>query len=318
MNYNKSILTKITDFSVIVEGIILALVYWISEAIIMSLYFSDRNFFNEFFYPKTHELWMRSVGFSIIILFSIYLQFVINKRKKAERKAVEEHKKAELYLDILGHDISNMNQAILFNNYLLSNSEDQKKAKKYVENIQDHANSISELIDKIRLISNLNEHEFTIEKLDVQKIISNSIKNVKKIHPKKDIKINHSIPGSKLIIKGNKIFSEVIDNILGNAIKYNKNGEIKIDIDYASSEDNKFWMIEFKDNGPGIHDNLKKNIFKRFSRGDDSIHGNGLGLTIVHEIITRAGGKVWVEDHVIGQSIMGSNFIIMLPKFEAN
>ena len=81
-------------------------------------------------------------------------------------------------------------------------------------------------------------------------------------------------------------------------------------------ENEDYWKLEIKDRGPDISDVMKEQIFKRLERGEESIRGSGLGLTIVREVVRQCNGKVWVEDRVQSDSNQGSNFVVMLPKIE--
>ena len=128
------------------------------------------------------------------------------------------------------------------------------------------------------------------------------------------IKINHSIPDSAIYVNGNDLVQDVFDNILGNALKHNRTGNDVIDISHNISDDGKYWKFEFKDRGPGVPDPMKGNIFKRLQRGEESVYGSGLGLTISREIVNRFGGDIWVEDRVSGASAEGSNFVVKLFK----
>jgi len=150
--------------------------------------------------------------------------------------------------------------------------------------------------------------------IDILKIIDISIERLQLVHQNKKIKVTQKIPDSNKSVKGKELLQEVYENILGNAVKYNKNEEIRIEISCHETDDNKFLKFEIKDNGPGVTDDYKERIFKRLERGDESVHGSGLGLTIVNEIVKNSGGYVWVEDNVKGDSSQGSNFVILLLK----
>ena len=69
-----------------------------------------------------------------------------------------------------------------------------------------------------------------------------------------------------------------------------------------------------KDNGSGIPDEMKGRVFKVLERGEESVHGFGLGLTIVKEVVNLTGGEVTIEDRVKGDPAQGTNFIVILPK----
>ncbi|UCH88182.1 MAG: PAS domain S-box protein [Thermoplasmata archaeon] len=239
----------------------------------------------------------------------------ITDRKLAEKKIMEERNRAELFMDILCHDINNLNQAIITSGELLLMKPDlSENNKNYVKSSLDQAKAISELISNVRKLSGLSGGELNHKKINVSAMLANSFERLNKLFPDRKISINHSIPESGIFVNGNELLQDVFDNILGNAVKFNLEEQVILDISHSLFEEEQYWKLEFKDNGPGIPDELKGNIFKRLKHGHSSETGFGLGLTIVNEIIMRSGGKVWVEDCVMGDSTKGSNFVIVLPK----
>jgi signal transduction histidine kinase len=76
-----------------------------------------------------------------------------------------------------------------------------------------------------------------------------------------------------------------------------------------------YLKIEFIDNGIGISDGMKKNLFepKKFEGMEGK--GMGIGLTIVKMIIESYKGKIWVENAVPGDHSKGSNFVLLIPSF---
>jgi len=105
---------------------------------------------------------------------------------------------------------------------------------------------------------------------------------------------------------------QVLNNLIGNAIKYSPTGsEIEVGLRYQpdATEQILLWV---RDQGIGIATNELPSIFERFHRAnnfDRSISGLGIGLYLVNELVTRHGGRVWVES-VEGQ---GSTFYVSLP-----
>jgi PAS domain S-box-containing protein len=239
----------------------------------------------------------------------------ITDRKRFQDKIIEERNRAELYLDILGHDLTNLNQAIISSSeLLLIDKEITKNEKRYIHNIFQQANAISDLVVNVRKLSELQVTDFRKKRINLFQILQQSIDHLNLMYKDRKININHSLPKSGLHIKGNELMKDVVDNILENAIKYNKNGEIQVEITHSGSKNNKFWKLEIKDNGPGVPDEMKWQIFERLKRGVKSVHGSGLGLTIVKEIINRHNGDIWVEDRVKNEPDKGCNFVILLPK----
>jgi K+-sensing histidine kinase KdpD len=68
-----------------------------------------------------------------------------------------------------------------------------------------------------------------------------------------------------------------------------------------------------EDNGPGIPDAQKKELFDQAGCEGTKIKGKGLGLCLVKSLVDRFHGKVWVEDRVPGDYKNGVRFVVMLP-----
>jgi len=104
---------------------------------------------------------------------------------------------------------------------------------------------------------------------------------------------------------------QVLDNVVGNAIKYSNNGgEVMISI---KAEDDQL-ILQVTDNGPGITSGDQPHIFDKFYRGTNTKEeGSGLGLAIVKTIVDAHQGRIWVES-TTGK---GSSFFIVLPVSDA-
>ena len=106
------------------------------------------------------------------------------------------------------------------------------------------------------------------------------------------------------------LLAHVVQNILGNAIKYNRrDGKIWMTV----SDERDYVRIDIQDTGIGIAVEDQKKIFDRYYRGkigDVTIKGNGLGLSIVRMIVEKHEGLVWVES----QLDKGSTFSFTIPR----
>ncbi len=108
--------------------------------------------------------------------------------------------------------------------------------------------------------------------------------------------------------------SQVLDNLIGNAIKYTpEGGRIEISL----SQTDALLRFTVRDSGNGVHESQLERLFKRFSRlpGESKrSSGTGLGLVIVKAIVEAHGGRVWAESAGIGE---GSTFSFELPLSQA-
>ena len=105
-----------------------------------------------------------------------------------------------------------------------------------------------------------------------------------------------------------------------NSIRHNQHDNVEIIIKISKLEENgiNYYKMEFIDNGIGIQDNRKKEIFFRGPSERMKRYGTGLGLSLVNKIIETYKGKIWVEDRVKGDYSKGSNFIILIPEVKNN
>ncbi|PIS13232.1 MAG: two-component sensor histidine kinase, partial [Candidatus Tagabacteria bacterium CG09_land_8_20_14_0_10_41_14] len=96
-------------------------------------------------------------------------------------------------------------------------------------------------------------------------------------------------------------------NLLDNAIKYTKKGEINVSI----SPTPKNAQIKIQDTGQGLNEKEMNGLFKRYHRGiKEGIKGMGIGLYIAKKVIDDHKGKIWAESEGEGK---GSAFFIELP-----
>jgi signal transduction histidine kinase len=103
--------------------------------------------------------------------------------------------------------------------------------------------------------------------------------------------------------------TQVLLNLVGNAIKFTDAGEVRI----TAAAANGHFALAVSDTGPGIPPQERDNIFEKFHQIDNSITkkkgGTGLGLAIAKQIVEMHGGRIWVES-TLGQ---GSTFRMELP-----
>jgi len=125
----------------------------------------------------------------------------------------------------------------------------------------------------------------------------------------KHIKVQTDIAPAIPALRANPVrLRQVLDNVVGNAIKYsNRDGEVKVSIHAEGDQ----IILQVSDDGPGIPIQDQPHIFDKFYRGRnmDKQEGSGLGLAIVKSIVDAHQGRIWVESN-LGQ---GSTFFIVLP-----
>jgi signal transduction histidine kinase len=109
------------------------------------------------------------------------------------------------------------------------------------------------------------------------------------------------------------MLTDVFTSILDNAIRFNRNETVEVDISCHLADGNGSIQFIFEDRGPGIADDMKDKVFRRLELPEGGLRGSGLGLTVAWEIVRQLGGRIWVEDRVYGDPKKGSKFIVELP-----
>ncbi|MFX1567111.1 MAG: PAS domain S-box protein [Promethearchaeota archaeon] len=241
------------------------------------------------------------------------------KIKKSEEKYRKAYFQANLYRDIFAHDINNILQNISSSVELsalyLNNPEKLNTIKELFDIVDEQVNRAKKLILNVRKITELDESEVNLEKIDANRVLNNAIDFLKSSFQTRNINVQLNSPLKKNYINANNLLLDVFENLLINAVRHNNKSKIDIiiDIKKEKKDDKNFLKMEFKDNGVGISDNRKKSIFERGSRKSQKTKGMGLGLSLVKKIIDIYQGDIWVEDRVKNDYKQGSNFIVLIP-----
>ena len=101
-------------------------------------------------------------------------------------------------------------------------------------------------------------------------------------------------------IKGDPVqLRQLLGNLIGNGLKFQPPGQ-RAELSITAERHGEMWLIAIADNGIGIDDAFKDDIFDLFRRlhGPEQYPGNGLGLTIAKRIVERHGGKIWIESRL--------------------
>lgn len=227
-------------------------------------------------------------------------------------RIMEEKDKAELYLDIMGHDINNLNQSVLGNLELIREESNlTAEEKESIEKSIVATQSSASIIRNVRSMQHISEEGLGFEVMDIDGLIQASIRESPRPGDKK-ITINYS-PKKGRFVMCVPLLKEVFSNLINNSIKYS-GPEVTIDIVAGDTVmwNKKYYTVEVSDNGIGIPDDVKPRLFNRFQRGTTKAHGKGLGLYIVKSLLEKCDGSVKVEDRVPGDHTKGTKFTVAI------
>jgi PAS domain S-box-containing protein len=237
----------------------------------------------------------------------------ITERKHAE-KALEEAKvQAELYLDLMGHDINNMHQIALGYLELACAMHPEIGENEILDKPIEVLQRSSQLIQNVRKLQKLQEGVFQSQDVDVCELLVDVQQEFGAV-PHKAITL--SLNGcERCHVRANELLHDVFANLVSNAIKHTGDrADINIGFDIVDNNGRRCCRVCVEDNGPGIPDEMKGRVFNRMHKG--SARGMGLGLYLVKTLVESYHGKVWVEDRVKGDHSKGARFVVMLPALD--
>ncbi|MCG6141013.1 MHYT domain-containing protein [Leptospira mtsangambouensis] len=252
-----------------------------------------------------------------------YLDGVIldnTDRRMIEEALIESKEKAEMaaitkttFLANMSHEIRTpMNAIIGFTEVLLAGDllENQKN---HLETVKNSAKSLLRLLNDVLNSAKLDRGAVELETIDfsLYSLVDQVCSAMGMEARKKGLEFqSHLDPNLEDYYKGDSLrIRQILTNLLGNAIKFTKEGLIQLEITKKDSE----VLFHIQDSGIGIAEDRMEKIFEPFTQADVSMSrkfgGTGLGTTISKQLVELMKGKIWVESK-LG---VGTDFYFSLP-----
>jgi PAS domain S-box-containing protein len=245
----------------------------------------------------------------------LWLHHDISERKQAEIKLEEAKAQAELYVDLMGHDINNMHQIALGYLEMARDMQADIGQTEFIDKPVEVLQRSARLIKNVRKLQNLREGAFQTGLVDVGKVLVDVQREFGEV-PGKTITLNLN-GRENCRVHTNELLRDVFANLVGNAIKHTgDHADIVVDLDVVEDDGGRYCRVMVEDDGPGIPDDFKGRIFNRMLKSTDKAKGMGLGLYLVKSLVESYGGRVWVGDRVLGDHTKGARFVVMLPIVE--
>ena len=245
------------------------------------------------------------------VIGSMGIHYDISDRKKMEeelhlsKKIAEAARDAEKqFLARMSHEIRTPLNAIIGMAHLLSATSSIPEQKDHVKSIKTSGDLLLRIVSDILDISKIEANEIIIHKeifnlrtlvISLQKIFQVKIDREQvEIFSEIDKKIENLLIGDELLL------TQILMNLISNAVKFTKVGSIKIGVKLlAVEQENYILEFEVSDTGVGIQEEKLNLIFENFKQADEQVRhefgGTGLGLAISKKFVGLQGGEIWVD-----------------------
>jgi len=253
-------------------------------------------------------------------------EFRLITRRSLERRKLmletiklrqEKEMMREQFASIVSHELKAPLGAVQQNlfalEFELTDSLNDAQMEK-VQRLKSRIDDMLKLINSwLRVISvDINKLKESFKQISVMLPISKALENVETLATRKNIEVVTNISDVLCLIQGDELsLSEAFVNILGNAVKYSRDGST---VTVRAEEQGNEVVISIKDSGIGISPDDLPHIFDGFYRGKGSeiAGGYGIGLAVSRQIVEAHNGSIAVESE-LGK---GSTFVVRLPAVE--
>ena len=272
------------------------------------------------------------VAGAVLLLICLYTYYVYQKSKAEEQKqkqllmtAAEEadaaNKAKSAFLLSISHDIRTpMNAIIGFTNIALHQNT-VSDIHDSLEKVQKSSNHLLSLLNDVLDFSRIESGKVIIspEPVDITQLTDNvqAIMNGLLYNRDLQFEVHRESLKNPYVLADVVRIREVLVNLLGNAVKFTKDGgEITLDISSYPGADEKHIITRYvvRDNGIGMSEEFQKKLFDPFSQEDDAnartqYKGTGLGMAITKKYVDMMGGSIAVES----KKGVGSTFTVEIP-----
>lgn len=239
--------------------------------------------------------------------------------KKAADTAIAAGKAKSQFLAQMSHEIRTPINAVLGMNEMILRESEDKDIIGYAENISSAGRNLLAIINSILDFSKIEDGKMEIipVKYDLAGMINNLVNSISERAKAKSlefkVEVDEELPS---VLYGDDVrVSQVIINLLTNAVKYTEKGEVLLKVAEKKRDSENVWLeVSVKDTGIGIREEDMEKLFESFERLDEirnrNIEGTGLGMSIVTKLLRMMGSGLKV-DSVYGK---GSEFSFIIKQ----
>jgi two-component system sensor histidine kinase VicK len=250
------------------------------------------------------------------IFESLWNQTELYEQIKYLYEQLKSHDKMKQeFIDIVAHELRTPIQPILALAQVLKDQISDSSQVKFLDVILRNAKRLQKLQEEMLDVTRIESGSMKVykESFNLNELIFDVLQDFRtQLKDDTKIKLGYRSDGDVWVIADKNRVSQVISNLLANAIKFTKAGGIEVQLRKTKgkkiADGNHQVIVSIKDEGPGIDPYIMPRLFTKFASKSEK--GTGLGLFISKSIIEAYDGKIWAENNIDGK---GATFAFTLP-----
>lgn len=291
-----------------------------SASLVMELRDDSKSTFIEATGLSTYSNSKAGVASYIAIFENLWKQTELYDQLKESKKQLEaayeqvkrHDKMQEEFIKIAAHELRTPIQPILGLTQLIRASSKDVKQCELLDATIRNAKRLEQLIENILDVTKIEGHSLSLNKVqfNMNDVITNMISDMSTT-TSTSIKLEYSHSQDIFVQADRERITQVINNLLNNAIKFTKKGTISTSLEKKKEQDSdkEYIVVGVKDTGQGIDSEILPNLFTKFATKSQT-RGTGVGLFISKNIIEAHDGKIWAQNNNNG---IGATFTFSLP-----
>ena len=251
-----------------------------------------------------------------------FFELLWNEHIQYEKLKEADNMKNE-FINVAAHELRTPIQPILSLSQVLQSKIKDTKQRELLDAIVRNAKRLQRLTNNILDVSKIESHSLNLnkEQFELSNVISNCISDIEdqdeKVRNGK-LELFYEPTKQDIFVEADRVrISQVISNLLNNAVKFTEDGAVSIDVVVKENNNNgnnngNIIIVSVKDSGEGIDPEILPKLFTKFAT--NSKKGTGLGLFICKSIVEAHGGRVWTQsNNTGGERRTGATFCFSLP-----
>lgn len=235
------------------------------------------------------------------------LEMIKRELQSSKEKAEMSDNLKSAFLANMSHEIRTPLNAIVGFSHLIAESDDAEERRTYYQIVEANNERLLQLINEILDLSKIESGtiEFSLGLTSLHSLCQ-EIHDAHIFRTPEGVQLVYEPSDESLRIETdkNRVF-QVISNLIGNAVKFTKEGSIKYGYELVDGQ----IVFHVTDTGTGIEPEKVGRVFERFAKLNNHAQGTGLGLSICKSIVERLGGQISVSS-IVG---VGTTFTFTLP-----